>query len=149
MRRKFEYSSPVVTIQKTGRMYIKRRLYLRKRALTRLLVWSLNRWYFRGHLEHMMSRMKLTREMLFQIGKVRLIQKHYRGYRKKVNLQQKFALRAQSIYRMRRAQVETLAIPFGLELLNEKQTTKKILFLKSQLPLLARLGISQLFDSQR
>ena len=65
LRRKFEYCSPILTIQKTVKRWIYRKRYLKKRKLTALCVWGLNRWHKRYWLERMMSGLKLNRELLF------------------------------------------------------------------------------------
>ena len=65
LRRKFEWCSPILTIQKTAKMKIYRRKYLRKQRMTKILVWALNRWNKRGHIEYLLKCMKLDRELLF------------------------------------------------------------------------------------
>jgi hypothetical protein len=60
LRRKFEYCSPILTIQKTAKMFIYRKKFLRKRRMIKLLNWSLNRWNLRGHFLHLMKGLGLT-----------------------------------------------------------------------------------------
>ena len=54
LRRKFEYSSPILTIQKTAKMFLMRKKYLKKQRLIKLLTWTLNRWYMRSILLQML-----------------------------------------------------------------------------------------------
>lgn len=54
LRRKFEYSSPILTIQKTAKMFLMRKKYLKKQRLIKLLTWTLNRWYLRSILLQML-----------------------------------------------------------------------------------------------
>ena len=54
LRRKFEYSSPILTIQKTVKMFLMRKKYLKKQRLIKLLTWTLSRWYMRSILLHML-----------------------------------------------------------------------------------------------
>ena len=44
LRRKFERCSPVLAIQKTIKMFVWRKKYFKKKKMTALLVWALNRW---------------------------------------------------------------------------------------------------------
>lgn len=83
LRRKFEYCSPILTIQKTVRRFIYRKRYLRKRKMIVLFTWGVNRWYYRYWVERMLKNMDLTRELLYQLGRVRFIQKEFRKLRKK------------------------------------------------------------------
>ena len=54
LRRKFEYSSPILTIQKTVKMFLMRKKYLKKQRLIKLLTWTLSRWYMRSILLQML-----------------------------------------------------------------------------------------------
>lgn len=55
LRRKFEWCSPILTIQKTAKRCIYRKRFLKKKIMTKLLVWSLNRWNLRLNLERFMK----------------------------------------------------------------------------------------------
>ena len=48
-----------------------------------LFTWGVNRWYYRYWVERMLKNMDLTRELLYQLGRVRFIQKEFRKLRKK------------------------------------------------------------------
>jgi len=43
LRNAFERTSPILTIQKTIKMHLGRRLYQRKKRYVKLLYWALNR----------------------------------------------------------------------------------------------------------
>ena len=73
LRRKFERCSPVLAIQKTIKMFVWRKKYFKKKKMTALLVWALNRWQLRGHIEFILKKMGLSREFLFMIGRIRYI----------------------------------------------------------------------------
>ena len=108
LRRKFEYCSPILTIQKTVRRFIYRKRYLRKRKMIVLFTWGINRWHYRYWVERMLKNMDLTRELLYQLGRVRFIQKEFRKLLKKWRLQERISMRAQSIFRMKRVQDDTI-----------------------------------------
>lgn len=86
LRRKFEFCSPILTVQKTAKMFIYRKKYLKKRRMAKLLMWSLNRWNLRGHLHHFRKHMGLTASLLNLIGKVRLIQRLFREQKRRKEL---------------------------------------------------------------
>lgn len=73
LRRRFEYCSPILTIQKTVKMFLARKKYLRKRRATKIVAWAVKRWELRSRLEQFMKRLGLTRAWLFNIGRVRKI----------------------------------------------------------------------------
>ena len=114
LRRKFERCSPVLAIQKTIKMFVSRKKYFKKKKMTALLVWALNRWQLRGHIEFILKKMGLSREFLFMIGRIRYIQHSWRFLWKCWKLGERFAYRAQSIYRMKLLQNETIDYALGL-----------------------------------
>ena len=71
LRRKFENCSPILTVQKTIKMFLARQRYLRKRRYVKLLYWCLNRWNLRQKLEKIIKNMDLTRASLDLHGKAR------------------------------------------------------------------------------
>ena len=73
IRRKFEYCSPIVTMQKTIKAYLMKKKYAKKKKLTTLLVWGLNRWNMRRHMEALKRGLGLTPSLLHVIGTVRRI----------------------------------------------------------------------------
>ena len=73
LRRKFEYCSPILTIQKTVKRWIYRKRYIRKRKLTALLAWGINRWHYRFWIEKYLKGCNLTREELYRIGRIRFV----------------------------------------------------------------------------
>jgi len=101
LRRKFEYSSPILTIQKTAKMFLKRKIYLKKQRLIRLLTWTLNRWYMRSIMLKMLSGLGLNKSLLYMIGKIRFIQKHYRIFKLRKEVSKRIAIRGQTIFRMK------------------------------------------------
>lgn len=83
IRRKFEWCSPILTVQKTARMYLARKRYKTIRRQTHILYWALNRMRLRTLLLKFMKKLGLTPQMLKFIGKVRVIQKGWREYRRR------------------------------------------------------------------
>ena len=100
LRRKFEYCSPILTIQKTMKMVLARIAMKRKLRYVKLLYWSLNRWRIRKKLERFIMKMGLTRDKLFKIGKARLIQREYRKHVKYLKFRDMIVQRLQTNYRM-------------------------------------------------
>ena len=60
--------------------------------MTILLVWALNRWNLRSIINRFLTGEKLTRNLLRDIGKIRLIQRRWRAYYRRKELQRKVAL---------------------------------------------------------
>ena len=65
LRRRFEYCSPILTMQKICKRFLVRKRYLKKQRLTRLLVWSLNRWYKRSIIADLLRGTNLSRDLLY------------------------------------------------------------------------------------
>ena len=60
LRRKFEWCSPILTIQKTARMFLARKRYLRIRRQMKVMYWALRRMQLRIWLMKLISRQGLT-----------------------------------------------------------------------------------------
>ena len=73
MRRRFEYCSPILTIQKTVKMFMARKRFKYKKRMIRVMAWGLKRWALRFQVDCWIERIGLTREKLHRIGRVRLI----------------------------------------------------------------------------
>lgn len=64
-------------------MYLARKRYKTIRRQTQILYWALNRMRLRSLLLKFMKKLGLTPQMLKFIGKVRVIQKGWREYRRR------------------------------------------------------------------
>ena len=73
LRRRFEYCSPILTIQKTVKAWLVRKRYRSKLILLPKLFNNLFTWYKRYNLVRMMRGLNLTPERLYKIGKVRFL----------------------------------------------------------------------------
>ena len=89
LRRKFEFCSPVLTIQKTIRMFIARKSYIYKRSMIRIMAWALKRWALRHEVETWVEKIGLSRQWLHNIGRVRFIQRTWRKLSRKWHLKLK------------------------------------------------------------
>mgnify|MGYP006907020171 CR=1 FL=1 len=61
LRRRYEYCSPVVTIQKNVRMLVHMKLYWRKKVQLKILFWAANRYYKRYNFLHILKKMQVDR----------------------------------------------------------------------------------------
>ena len=84
--------------------------------MTILLVWALNRWNLRSIVLRFLTGEKLTRDLLRDIGKIRLIQRQWRAYWRRKELQKKVAQQCQSLFRMKRVQDYSFEQALGLKI---------------------------------
>lgn len=129
LRRRFEYCSPILTQQKMIRMFLTRKKYKAKRKMIKIMAWAIKRWTLRSHLEAYIAGIGLTRLQLYSIGRVRLIQRSWRDYIKRIHLKEWVLNRLQTLFRMKQAQKATLSATLAQFASNEN--SKKLLFSKS------------------
>lgn len=101
--------------------------------MTKLLVWSLNRWNKRSHLYTFRSKLGLTASLLKLIGIIRMIQRQFRAWRRRKALCLFMATRGQTIYRMKKVQNRTLEYALGLSRSNQDCQVRTLLFKKTQI----------------
>jgi hypothetical protein len=114
LRRRFEYASPIITIQKTVKGWLGRRLYKAKIGSMPILVNALTRWYTRKKLHDLVTGMGLTRAELYKIGRVRFLQRICRAVNHRERVSAMFKRRFISICRMKAAQNKSLPWALGL-----------------------------------
>ena len=106
------------------------------------MVWALNRWNLREKLERMMRNERLNRSFLYQIGRVRFIQRTFRQLSRKWAICERIAKRGQSIFRMKRVQDRAYERILGLNSRDRKSKRKTVLlFKKTEFDLIARIGL--------
>jgi len=73
LRKKFEYCSPILTIQKNLKMFMQRGKYNSKKRHISIMYWALRRYQLRLMLNKLIEKEGLDRDQLRLIGKVRVI----------------------------------------------------------------------------
>jgi hypothetical protein len=114
LRRRFEYCSPILTIQKSVKAWLVARRYRAKLKLLPKLLTHLFTWYKRYNLVRMMRGLNLTPERLFKIGKVRFLQRLFKRILYKENIKSKCGVKFTAYFRM--IQAQNLTLPWALDL---------------------------------
>ena len=114
-------------------MFLQRKRYKRIVLQMRILYWALRRMRLRVKMLEFINKLELTPQMLFMIGKVRLIQKRYREYVRRKTLKIQTAERMQSIFRMQRVQNFSFIQALDLNMDPNEPTDKRLIFTFKQM----------------